>query len=787
MKKWLRFSLVLLTLCGGMVAHAQTYSRVKVDLKQTSLHQLADLGIALDHVTLKKDVFLIAEMSPWEKNQLIQNNIPHEILIEDLTKYYVSQSDNIQPKNTTCEGSVNDIKVPDSFNGGSYAGFYRYNELLQELDEMRQLYPNLISAKQPIGTFQTIEGRDIFWVRISDNPDLDENEEEILYSAIHHAREPMSMAQLVFYMWYLLENYDSSEEIQHLLNNSELYFVPCLNPDGYLYNENTNPNGGGMHRKNRRNVGSSNKGVDLNRNYSYQWGTTGISFDPNSDVYCGANEFSEPETQAMKWFCEQHQFKLAFNAHSYSDLILFPIGATDNEFAEDHDYFMNFTAHMVETNGYVNQKGSDLYPTSGSSDDYMYKVDLTVKPEILAMTPEVGPAAEGFWPPISSIIPNAKNMLHPNLVLAHLAHRYVLVEDLDPERVDPAMTDFTHKITRLGLKDGPVYLQIEPLTNIASISSSITYDLLLEEEQIGSFAFTLDAGIQEGDPIEYILKTIYPTWTHRDTIRKVYGDYPVVAQDDVEGTLLFTGDWSTQGHTTYSPSTAYSDSENGGSPINYPNNASLVMEFNQEIDLTNATDALVAFRAKWNIENDYDYCQFQVSTDNGQSWIGQCSKYTNLGVDAFGSVQPLNEPIYDGIQSSWVRDEISLTDYLNQKIRVRFILESDNGVRADGFYFDDFQVIHNGSNSIEEIERGVLTLHPNPAIDALTVSYVQIPGVSEIQIFDMQGRKVKQVPLVGGQSSTTLSLDGMNEGLYLIKLVQRSGKFRLERFVKVGE
>ena len=50
-------------------------------------------------------------------------------------------------------------------------------------------------------------------------------------------------------MWYLLENYDSNESIKQIIDNSELYFVPCVNPDGYIYNETSEPSGGGMWRK----------------------------------------------------------------------------------------------------------------------------------------------------------------------------------------------------------------------------------------------------------------------------------------------------------------------------------------------------------------------------------------------------------------------------------------------------------------------------------------------------------------------------------------------------------
>jgi len=116
------------------------------------------------------------------------------------------------------------------------------------------------------------------------------------------------MTSTIYYMWYLLENYASNDEIKYLVDETEMYFVPLLNPDGYIYNQTTDPNGGGMWRKNRRPNSDGTFGVDLNRNYSHGWGTTGISWNTSDDTYPGTSAFSEPETQAMKVFCEQHDF-----------------------------------------------------------------------------------------------------------------------------------------------------------------------------------------------------------------------------------------------------------------------------------------------------------------------------------------------------------------------------------------------------------------------------------------------------------------------------------------------
>jgi carboxypeptidase T len=785
MKSIILFAFLLFS--AFLFAQQSQYSRVQFDLTKTSLAEISNLGIPVDHGEYKKGVFFITEVSAWGMEQIKLHTVPVEVVIDDIVKFHKEQNKLVPQKNGSCpEVTTPEIKVPSNFKYGSMASFYTYQEMLNELDSMKSKYPNLISSRTPISNFLTFENRPIFWVRMSDNPEQDEVvEKEVLYSSVHHAREPMSMTQTIFYMWYLLENYNQSEEVQHILNNSELYFVPCLNPDGYIYNQTTNPAGYGMHRKNRREVGTTNKGVDLNRNYSYQFGTTGVSTDPNSDVYPGAAAFSEAETQAMKWFCENHEFVTAFNAHSYGDLILFPIGATGAEFADDHDYFNNFTDHMVQYNSYTNQKGSALYPTSGSSDDYMYKEDLNVKPKIFAMTPEVGIGAQGFWPPLNAILPNAKNMLFPNLVLAHLPHQYLVTTDLDPARISVSATHFTHQVERLGLTSGTVTVGLEPLENIASVGADVSYNLNLEEISTSSIAFQVEPGTLEGDNLRYVLKTIYSTWTKRDTINKIYGGLDVQVFDDVELGNQWSGDWSIESHTSYSPNSAYSDSENSGNPVNYNNDVNAVLDLNNRVDLSNATAAMVSFRAKWDIEANYDAVQFLVSTNNKATWIPQCGKYTVVGTSANGSAQPEGEPVFEGTQSEWVLEEISLDDYIGQKVHFRFELMSDGGVGQDGFYFDDFTVSHNGSNlGLKARSTNRIMLYPNPSVDRLTIQMDEVRTVKELVILDMNGREVKRTLLNEAISKKAIEISDLENGIYTLLVKGEEGLIGRQRFVK---
>ena len=144
--------------------------------------------------------------------------------------------------------------------------FIHLTKLLLSWMQCEVTYPNLITAKDSIGA--SVQGRTIWAVKISDNPDVDEDEPEIFYNSLIHANEVAGMMSVIYFMYYLLENYGSDAEVTYLVNNREFYFIPVINPDGNTYNQQISPNGGGMWRKNLRdnnNDGLQNEydGVDL--------------------------------------------------------------------------------------------------------------------------------------------------------------------------------------------------------------------------------------------------------------------------------------------------------------------------------------------------------------------------------------------------------------------------------------------------------------------------------------------------------------------------------------------
>lgn len=776
----MKSKLSILFLILGFVAFGQSHSKCKVFTGEKGLEKLSRMGIAVDHGVVKKGTYFISDFSKAEIHKMKEEGFTVEIMIEDVVSWYRERSATKEvARNAACNQVTGfDPQVPTHFQLGSMAGFFTYQEFLDELDEMQQLYPDLITVKAPIDTFQTHEGRPVYWVRISDFATNDENEPEVLYTSIHHAREPGSLSSTLFYMWYLLENYASSPEIQHLVNDTEMYFVPMINPDGYIENQVSEPGGGGMWRKNKRDNGNATWGVDLNRNYSYDWGTTGVEFDSNSDVYPGTNAFSEPETQAIKWFCENRDFTFAFNAHTYGNLMLFPIGSATDVFAEHHDYFQDLGSHMVQYSGFVAQKSSDLYPASGDSDDYMYMDDLSIKPRIFAYTPEIGSESDGFWPAEVDIIPICQSMVFTNLVLAHAAHNYWQVKETDPTSVTSMTGDFHYTLNRLGIVSDPVTVSIDPLSGIQSVGTAGPVSAAQNVPVNDSISYVLLPSIQAGDEISFVLVSDFGAYVQRDTIRKVFGNPTVQLVDQAATADNWTGGWALTDEDYFSASQSFTDSPNG----EYQNFNTETYLFDELIDFTHATQAKIEFYAKWAIEDNFDYARLEVSTDGGSSWIGQCGKYTNTGVGGNGGVQPEGEPVYDGFQTSWVLEEISLNDYLGETIRLRFVLRSDMGLREDGFYFDDFKLLYDVDNvGLANENLAEVKVFPNPVNSSLTISSPAGFQNANLRITDLQGKTLRNLSLNSSLKSQELETGDLPNGVYFLEMEQ-DGKLNRTKF-----
>ena len=772
----------LFVICSFLVS-AQKYRRVKIDLKNQDINKLSHVGIAVDHGEYKKGIHFISDLSDVEINKVKSLGFKHEVLINDVENHYIHQNDglkNFNPHqnilNTTSCKTCPQFQTPSNFNLGSMGGFFTYQEMLDILDSMASKFPQLISQRQIIDTNHTVNGNQLYWLKISDNPNSNEAEPQILYTSLHHAREAESLSQLIFYMWYLLENYSTNDEIRYLVDNTEMYFIPCVNPDGYIYNETTNPNGGGMWRKNRRDNGDGSFGVDLNRNYGESWGfdDNGSSPDPTSDTYRGTAGFSEVETQLVRNFCNQHQFKLALNNHTYSNLLIYPWGYIASFQTPDSLVFQNFARRMTKCSGFSYGTGNETvgYLVNGCSDDWMYGEQQT-KPLILAMTPEAGNSSDGFWPAINRIIEIAKVTMDQNITLARLAGKYAETES-NPEKFISSTSEYVYyQFKRLGLENGTFTVSVIPVSpNITSVSAPKNYTNPLHLQSISdSISITLQSGLQQGELVKYIIATNNGAYTHYDTITRIYGQpVEVYANQCSSLTGLTNAGWGISTNQFVSAGGSITDSPSGF----YPDNTNETVTTTEFIDLSNALAATLSFNAKWDIEKGYDYVELMISTD-GITFSPICGKYTVEGSE----FQNNGLPLYDGRQLNWVKENIDLSDYLGQNIKLRFSLISDGWLNADGFFVDDIKVLKIvngvGINQIEKSNDNFV-VYPNPASQSINLITKNYDETIQLKYFltDALGRTVLQGKVQSKQQN--IPINQINQGTYFLQLIEENKK-----------
>jgi bacillopeptidase F (M6 metalloprotease family) len=194
------------------------------------------------------------------------------------------------------------------------------------------------------------------------------------------------------------------------------------------------------------------------------------------------------------------------------------------------------------------------------------------------------------------------------------------------------------------------------------------------------------------------------------------------------------------------------------------------MTLTQPIDLTDVVFASLNFWAKWDIEAGYDFVQVLISDNNGATWNPVSGNYSHPG----NSNQAEGEPLYDGTQNTWVREEISLASFVGKQIKIRFVLVSDQYVTGDGFFWDDMTV------TVIDVATGIndqknnpaddrITLYPNPATRSVTMKFnvEDIPaGSTKVKLYNSLGKIIYAKDLESGKTELVLDISSWVPGIY---------------------
>jgi carboxypeptidase T len=281
-----------------------------------------------------------------------------------------------------------------------YEGYHTYAEVTAELQKTVANHPDLARLSS-IG--KSYQGRDLNLLTISSGT----GKPEVLFTCNQHAREHLTTEMCLHIVQRFTDGYGTDSKIKSMVDTHTIYVVPNVNPDGSEYDI----SGGRFHnwRKTRKPVpGSSAIGTDPNRNWDYQWGCcNGSSSNPSAEDYRGPAAFSEPETKALADFVDAHRIEAHIDFHTYSELVLWPLGYTNSPTGPDMTQaqaqrFQSIGKSMAATNGYTPEQSSSLYITDGDIDDWAWG-----KHNILSFAFEMYPTGSdpGFYPDDSQIVP----------------------------------------------------------------------------------------------------------------------------------------------------------------------------------------------------------------------------------------------------------------------------------------------------------------------------------------------------------------------------------------------
>lgn len=244
----------------------------------------------------------------------------------------------------------------------SWNRYPTYGAYLATMDTFQHRFPNLCKIDTVLA--QTPDGHMILAAHISNDLNNRGNKPAFWYSSTIHGDEPVGYYIMLHLIHYILNNYNTDEQVRNLVDNVDIWITPIENPDGtYHYSDNSLNNSPWSTRYN-------GNGVDLNRYYPL----AGYSTEPVDDY--------EPEVIAMKAFAADKQFTMSANFHGGAELFNYPWDTWETNERPNPDRYWwihageRFTdtcqsmhsSYMTEESGVI--EGGDWYVITGSRQDY---------------------------------------------------------------------------------------------------------------------------------------------------------------------------------------------------------------------------------------------------------------------------------------------------------------------------------------------------------------------------------------------------------------------------------
>jgi len=380
------FSLFCIFACSNSYANGENTSNfIKISYSDKALAN--KMLISLHHAIYEinhDEKYLIASLTEQEKGLLSNYNVTLSKAPKHWQNKFLQLADKAQNNALFTAGSRgSSTQTIDGYE--CYATVEETYQQAQALAEQNPLLASWIDIGDSWAKVNLGQGYDLMVLKIT-NSEIDKSKPILFVHSSMHAREYAPAALNLDFAKWLLENYQTHADAKWIVDNREVHLMLHMNPDGRKIAEQQV-----MQRKNvnENHCAGSTVGVDLNRNFAQNWGSTanGSSGNECSEVYRGIAPESEPETQAVSNYIRSlypdergeldtdaapiNKSGLHIDIHSYGRLILWPNGHTEEPSGNDNG-FVHLGNKLAWFNEYAPQQSIGLYATDGTSDNVSY-------------------------------------------------------------------------------------------------------------------------------------------------------------------------------------------------------------------------------------------------------------------------------------------------------------------------------------------------------------------------------------------------------------------------------
>lgn len=406
-----------------------------------------------------------------------------------------------------------------------------FAQFVARMQGIADAHPNIVRM---ISIGKSVNNRDLWVLKITDNPDVEEDEPEFKYSANHHGDETVGIEITLRLAELLVNNYGTDPALTELVDEIEIWLWPIYNPDGYIASTRYNAHG-----------------EDLNRDFP----------DRIDDPYNDPTG-REPETQAAMYWGYDHRFVMGANYHGGAAVVNVPwdsVGPGYSYYAPDDEAFLEFGVGYSSRNSRIWNggwsqgitRGWEWYIVYGGMQDWAYhwegehhitiELGNTKKPAYEVMDTYWGEnqAAMLWW--MQRALRGARGLVTDALTGQPLDATVDVAEIGKSVRTDPDVGDY-HRLLLPGTwtlvchADG--YLDQTWTVEVISGTATVQDCALLPEVSYGVVAGSSEATGQPGTTVTHTF-AITNVGTSADSYEVSLrpGDWPAVLLDPQVGPL----------------------------------------------------------------------------------------------------------------------------------------------------------------------------------------------------------------------------------------------------------